>query len=446
MIKIRSKKSLTFFLIGSLLLVGERIVDIVFANLFFPLYSYIFYILVLLAITVFFNYKYLLDNIFSPLVFFVSIYLFLMFAGIYSSETYDYKWLLNRELLPIFVAFLFYSIWIRYKRLINLRSFLKIVLVFILISAITSIIGLNKYPLAARELSGALGRDDDYDTYNFYKSIGIAGYHFFYGLAFSMPVFIMMLKKHWSNIFQRLVIIIYIGIIFYAIIKSQMTTALLFAVLNAFFAVIGLKNFRKSLLLWTIVIGFISFIPNQFYADMLRSLSEVAPAEILHDRLYDLSIVIESSEQGLEGTDTHMEKRAERIPFLLSQIAQSPFLGGGESTGHVFWLDRLSVFGIVGIIPWIILFYVFIRETKLVIDKEYYLYFYLSLFSFIFIGFMKNNGGVLVYFFSFFMVSAILFLYSAGLSLFSNSKEIEINININEHKYFMHNRRYRLMR
>ena len=422
------------------------IVDIVFKNLFFPFNSYFFYIVILLGITGLINYHYLVDSIFAPLLFFAGFYFFLMFTGIYNNETYHYTWLLISELLPVFVTFLFYSIWIRYRQLINLNSFLKIVLVFILIAAISSIIGLNKYPLAARQLAGGLARDGDSSTIDFYKSIGISGYHFFYGLAFSMPAFVMVLKKHWSNGFQRLLILLYIGITYYAIVKSQMTTALLFATLNLFFAAMGLKNIRKSLWLWLFVIGFILFIPNQFYADTVRLVSETVPGETLQKRLFDLSKVIEFADQGLEGAGTHMERRAERIPFLLSQFYQSPLIGGGESTGHNFWLDRLSLFGIVGVIPWVILFYVFIRETKSVINREYHLYFYLSCFSFVLIGFIKGSGGSLVYFFSFFMVSAILFLYSSGITLFSSYTAVEINIDINKKKYPIQPRRHRLLR
>lgn len=444
--KIFSPKSFNWFLIGSLLLAGQMIVNIVFENLFFPFSSYYFYIAILLGITGLVHYNYLLDTILGPVLFFAGFYFFLMFTGIYNNEMYQYNWLFITELLPVFVTFLFYSIWIRFRQLFNLRLFLKFLLVFILITAIYSIIGLNKYPLASRQLAGGLARKGDFATIDFYKTIGIAGYDFYYGLAFAMPVFIMLLKKHWDNVFQRFLILFYIGIIYYAIIKSQMTTALLFASLNIFFAAIGLKNIRKSFWLWIFIIGFILFIPNQFYADTVKLFSGIVPGETLQKRLLDLSIAIEYADRGLAGTGTHIEQRAERIPFLLSQFYQSPIIGGGKSTGHVFWFDRLSLFGIIGIIPWIAVLYVFIRETKTVIDKEYHIYFYLSILSFILIGFMKNNGGTLVYFFSFFMVSAILFLYSSGITLFSNESAIEIKTNINEKQNFTHYRRHRLFR
>jgi len=411
----------------SVLLAGQMILLIVFQNLFFPLNTYYFYFFGFSFLVIIYKPWVYFNKMFMPVWFFFALYWLLFNLYVYESNiaTYNVRWLYYNELSPLFVAILFYVLWIRDNALKELKYIIRVTLIFVFITSITSIIGLNKFPDAARLMAGRLGVLGDYETLDMFNSLGIGGYDFFYGMAFAFPVIMFLLRKHWSNARIRYAILVFIAIVFYAIIKSQHTTAILYSVINIVFGAIGFKRLRTTFIAWFILVSVVLFVPNQFYADTLKSIAESLKGETLSDRIYDLGVLIElAEEETLEESDTHFGRRAERIPFLIDQFSQSPIIGGGESTGHVFWLDRLSLFGLIGLIPWVVILVVFFRKSTSIIKSEMLMYFLLSLFSFITVGFMKNSGGKLVYYFNFFIVPAILYLYSNNKDLFSKKERI----------------------
>ena len=75
----------------------------------------------------------------------------------------------------------------------------------------------------------------------------------------------------------------------------------------------------------------------------------------------------------------------------LKEFSESPFIGGGNSGGHHFWLDNLAKFGYLGTIPFILsFFYVFkIVKNQLVNPYLKVLYFHFTII-FILIGINKN--------------------------------------------------------
>ena len=120
--------------------------------------------------------------------------------------------------------------------------------------------------------------------------------------------------------------------------------------------------------------------------------------------------------------DTHTFRKAARIPELLNSFIKNPISGGGLSSGHNFWFDRLSLFGILGIIPWLYLLYNIIRKTSRLVSIEYKYYYYLSMGLFISHGFIKASGDKLIYLVIFFLMPATLVWYSNGNTIYSNKK------------------------
>lgn len=400
--------------LASVLLIGELILIIIFKNLPPPLSKFAFYFVPFLVIVVLSKPNLLFNKTILILLLFASFYILMFFIGIYENESefYNIGWLFRVELMPIFVSCSLFIIFSVPSKINYLIVIIKYTLLFILITSITSIFGLIRYPYAARELAGSLGMQEKFELISFYKKIGIAGYDFFYGLAYIMPVFVVIIKKHWNLYFMRTILLCFLLFFIAAIILSQMTTALICAIIGVLFSIIGVKDIKKSIAYFILTIVLIFFIPNQFYSNAFRELSTHVPGEILQSRLLDISIVIENSDQEIIDEETHISSRAQRIPFLLENILKSPIIGGGPTTGHNFWLDRISKFGLLGVIPWLIFYINIMKITVRKIKREYVYYYYLSIILYISVGFIKGSGGYITYILIIFVMPSLYIIYS----------------------------------
>ena len=396
---------------------------ILFERLPFPLNTFFFYFIIFIVSLLLIKPAVFLEKTNKYVFFFGFFFVFWDVVGIYHlyDDFYNYSWLFNKELLPIFVSTLLFAYFLINKNIFDLIIVTRFVLVFILITAFTSIVGLMVFPDAAREMTGMLAANEEFGLIEFYKKIGIAGYDFYYGLAFAMPIFVLLIKIHWHHNIERYTLIFFVIVILYVIIKAQMTTALLFSVIGILFSIAKIKNKRTTIIIILAFLGLAMFVPNQFYADNIRSVTSYIPGEILQTRLLDLSETLEKNDKDIENMDTHVSRRSERIPFLLNQFYHSPITGGGESTSHVFWLDRLSLFGMLGWLPWILLLASIIKTVIKNINKEFIYYYVLTIILFIGIGFMKNSGGKLLYLSVFFIVPSILLIYSNNRSIFKSN-------------------------
>ena len=211
----------------------------------------------------------------------------------------DFNWFLN-EILPVFIAIAIYTYFIKVKDFKGLALISFISLIFIFISLITSIIGLNKYPLAARELAGVLALEGDYARIDYYRNLGIGNYGFFSCVAFMVPVIVYQIKKN-KGVLNCLNSIID----FYAfrISKSSIHYSINdwdcridFGYRRCF------NRLKTSVVLVSLLLLIIIFTPRSFISDLLASFSNIFSGSVLQERLYDLSIAIN---QGFGSTDTH---------------------------------------------------------------------------------------------------------------------------------------------
>jgi hypothetical protein len=419
------KKSV-ILMFSSLLLIAELILIIIFKNLPYLFSTFIFYFIPFLFLIIVFSPKIILHKTNLTILAFAVYYLILFYTGIYKQEeeVYNIRWLFRIELLPIFISSSLFIYFSAPPKLTNLINIVRFTILFILITSITSIIGLIRYLSAARDLAGSLGIQGEFDQISFYKKIGIAGYDFFYGIAYVMPALIMIIKKHRNNNIRLLLLLVLITVFLLAIVYSQMTTALISAIIGITFSIIGAKKIRRSFTYFIITIVVFFYIPPQFYSNSLQLLSSYVPGETLQSRLLDISKAIQFADKDIINDETHIGSRAQRIPFLMSNIYKSPIIGGGQTTGHNFWLDRLSKFGFVGIIPWIFLYFSIIKTSTHKMNKEYIYYYSLSLILFISVGFIKGSGGYITYILQLFLMPSLLIIYSNGKSLFKRKSNL----------------------
>lgn len=368
----------------AILLLANAFLPIVMKNLPFPFYSTLFWMAAWIGALVFLNFKTFLDLKFLIIIFNLIVFYLL------SASTHINAYLASRyirDCVDIFIAASVFAYFYKSKDIKGLSILLNTFLVFIVISAITSIIGFYMYPNSIR-----------YNAYRsminlrpFYNRLGIQGYDFFYGLAFASPVIFYNFKKLFSK--RKIIGILFFAVFIFSFVKADYATAFLFMMVGLFFALVGRANFKKNKKLIITIAIIMIILPNVFYTTILEGINNlIDPNSTLSNRLGDLSLTIEGE------VETHGVRRLERIPFLIEEISNNFFFGGGESTGHVYWLDIFSLYGLFVLISFASIFFVFIKYILNIIPDSYKYYYLISVLFFIANGFVKNSGGDIVFY------------------------------------------------
>lgn len=374
-----TKKNL--FRLLAILLLANSFLPIVMKNLPFPFYSTFFWMAAWCVVLFFLNIQSFINR--ETLIIVMSFIIFYLI----SISNHENAYLAERymgDIVNIFVAFSVFWYFNKYD-VKGLKLLLYTCLVFIIISCVTSIVGFYKFPNSIRynpyfEMT---------DVSKFYLRLGIQQYDFFYGLAFATPVIFHEFKKASKKVLG----IICMVILYFSFIKANYATAFLFASVGLFFVLIGRDNFQKNKKLIIFIGILLLIIPQTFYTGLLNGVNNfISPESTLHNRLSDLSLSIEGDEE------THGKRRMERVPYLLSEISKNPVTGGGDSTGHVYWLDLLSLYGILAFVPYILIFYFFIKYCYSHIPDGYKYFYLISCIFFIANGFIKNSGGDIVFY------------------------------------------------
>lgn len=214
------------------------------------------------------------------------------------------------------------------------------ILIFMVLTAITSIIFLIDDPLAARYLATVADTDDEKFIEYTWKNIG--GYNFTYLFVLFYPIIILATKKKrlnpWIAAALTVLLIVYI---FY----SEYTTALLLFLITSVF-----WFFRRDLRAWHIVLLFVIALISliffeEIFGSLLKWLADVIDSKEISSRLRALS-------GGIEGIEGFEDNRWALYMTSLNTFLDSPLLGsvisGGSNGGHSFILDFLASYGLVG--------------------------------------------------------------------------------------------------
>jgi hypothetical protein len=282
-------------------------------------------------------------------------------------------------------------------------------IILILTSCITTIFGLERFPHASRELASSVS--GDIEMVKFYFKIGIVGYGFISALAYLIPIIVLLVQKQdWRH--KRHIYLIALLLIAYTVIKAQYTAQFLLFMLALLLSLLGSSFFNRNKTTIIILLFILAFIPKDIYANIVESIANWVPGDIIKERLYDASKTI--GKDDLMNSGTHAGKRYERIPFLISEFLKNPLFGQGKSTGHVFWFDHLSLFGLVGIIPWILILRDHYKSMHRALSGTF-VYYQIALLMFIIIGFMKGSGSREQLIILFFILPLGIFLFNNGL-------------------------------
>lgn len=199
----------------------------------------------------------------------------------------------------------------------------------------------------------------------------------------------------------------------------------------------GSKNINKIFLIAGLLIIALLFIPIEFYADSLITLSYLFPKDSeIYFKLNDLSkYLIFGNHVG-----TAVSTRAERYPLLIESFIANPLLGhyySGRTNdigagAHIHWMYKITLYGLLGSFPFFYIIYMYIKNSLKYFDKEFAFYFFISVFSIIVLGLMKALAGRELWYMFFVIVPGYYYLrlLKKTKNYMRNNYDITANKNI----------------
>lgn len=243
---------------------------------------------------------------------------------------------------------------------------LKILTYFILIihgiTALTTIIGLNNNPDAARYLATVADSNEaDAVKYGF---MNIGGFEFVYSVALIYPAIIYGFKRKKIHVS---IVIIYAVIDFILVINTGYTIALLLFIASTVFVF-----FRNNLTVKNVVIIFVitllvSLLVFPLFSYLLNALADVIGNETIAERLRDLA-------GGREGLEASEDNRLALYMTSLTSFITHPLFGGMFNSvsigGHSEILDKIAQYGIFGLIAIVLIYSAIYRKFFKVYKNE----------------------------------------------------------------------------
>jgi hypothetical protein len=295
----------------------------------------------------------------------------------------------------------------------GLALLVKWTLLFITITAVMSIFSSTVDPMYARKLIGSEYTKDELLKISKYGG----GSHGFAGaLLFLFPMIIFFYRNSLIIPFSKPVILVFGILCFLAVLRMQIFANILISVSAIVFSLAGAKNIRKSLTFGAVILIIIALIPRHFYISLLIFASSYFnPNSENYFKLNDIASFVET---GQVNDETSAGGRLERYPLLWEGFKGNPATGFYNSNssldiapgGHLFWMNRLTVYGILGFVPFILIFYFHIKRSINQFDSEFSFYFLLSVFAGLGLGLIKNIAGMEEWGMFFFILPGMYYL------------------------------------
>lgn len=316
----------------------------------------------------------------------------------------------------------------------RLAKLVKWMLLFIFITAIMTIVTAYIEPTYVRSLTGlsAIVIQSEIDYVLGYKKYGGGSYGFVAALLCLFPMLFYYYKNNIKSIIKKKYLVVFIIVIFFALLKTQIFANILISVFIIILSLMGSKHTNRIIILSSLLIIIVLFIPIKSYSDLLISISLMFPSDSeIYYKLNDLAkliIIGGYSESGIF-------MRAERYPMLIDSFYANPLLGHFLSGltndisegGHLHWMYKLAVYGLLGSVPFFYIIYKFIKNSLSYFDKEFAFYFLISVFSIIILGLMKTLAGRETWYMFFIIAPGLYYLQLLKNNKKNNNSESNVD-------------------
>jgi hypothetical protein len=291
------------------------------------------------------------------------------------------------EMLPLMFSFSVIEYYQNKKNDSEFSFFINFSFACILLTSITSTIGLFFFPNAARDLAGALM--DNKNITAFYNIIGIAGFYFYAFIAIASIVCLYTFLKSNNRKLRYKLLAVYL-IIFLTLIMSQYAASLSIFFIGLFVTLIYFysRSFTKIILL--IFTAIVLYFNISRVILVIVSFADVLEMEELSPRLKNIAYKIEGKEVSVSDEELQYEEIYNDLKKISIDSFKSNILtGGGKIGDHVFWYDLLGNFGLLGLVPWLFVFYYLLFVRVKIFEDDFKVIYILSVLLFAYFGFHK---------------------------------------------------------
>ncbi len=401
------------------------------------------------AIHVLFLYPKILTHKLMLIFFAYAIYIYIALNSfLYNTNQWNAN-LLKNEVYQIGIGL---SVFLYFKISRDSHTYAKLIkwtLFFIIITATMTIITSLINPTYARDITGVSSVESKREANIIlsYLQYGPGIYTTAICFMCLFPLLIYFYKNKTIKIFKKPVLLLFILILFFALIRMNIFGNVLIAFIMSVFAFLGSKQYKKSLLLLVMIGIFLLVIPKKIYVDSLNFAGELfKEGTEIRFKLKDVAIFLESGEK-IEDSETSTASRAERYPMLISTFTKSPVLGcfysgGTDNHGylgegaHLYWMNKLTTTGLLGFIFFIIIIINYIKTAVSSIPEKIKYYFLMALFSFIFYGLIKAISGRDAWYCFFIVLPGLTYLPLLGQKKRKPSLTKRLSLNKNNKNQF----------
>jgi len=309
------------------------------------------------------------------------------------------------EFYNIIIGISIITYFLTNKDYVGLAKLTKWAIVFLIITAIMSIFSSYIDPMYARNFGG-------YSELSEGKQAEILGFKRYGGGTYStagafmslFPIFIYYYKNIERSLISKRYIIIISFIIFIGLLRMQIFTNILIAILFGFIAFLGMKKINRTLIIIGFIVFILFFIPKSYYVNSLFSIStNFDKNSETYNKLTDLAFFINKGVD-FDDTSTGAGGRAQRYPILIESFVKSPLLGcfflsdkngnGYDGAGgHLHWMNKLTTTGVIGFYFFLLIIYMFIKSQNRYFYHEYKFYYLIASFSILAYGLFKTIAG-----------------------------------------------------
>lgn len=237
---------------------------------------------------------------------------------------------------------------------------LILILICIVVTSITTILGNEAFPGASRALVAIWS--EDAEQAHLLRQMNIGGFEFAYLLSLSIPILMYVLKQR-TKLILSLLGVAFCVLLFITIYKTEYTTALVLAAAGLTIVLLP-KDFTTKQLMVFIILGIVLvFTATELFIGITNHYSDTVESNIISERLSGISDILSGNE--VSG-DTESRQFAMKTSW--QSFINNPLTGTEKSGGHSFILDTMAHFGVWGLLLVIyyfnVLFKLFVKPYK----------------------------------------------------------------------------------
>lgn len=218
-----------------------------------------------------------------------------------------------------------------------------------------------------------------------------------------MPVLIYYFKENkYFFIKKKIIVLTIIILISIAIIRMQIFTNILVGLIFVIIAFLSIEKRFRSIIIIGLIFSVFLIVPKNIYINILYDLSNsFNKMQEVSFKFKEFAVYVQTGGTIYENA---VSGRVERFPILVNAFKESPILGNFYNTNylgygyhkdcyHLYWMNKLTVTGLVGFTLFLLIILMFIYNEKKIIKNDFWSYLILSFASIIVYGIFKSIAG-----------------------------------------------------